>query len=407
MLLVIEKQGLSMTKLHVTDLIQQEAVSLLFSSALIGIAGAFIVTSLSLFLFQEIGVSALLVGFFFAIRALSEIVADLLISYISEGAYQRHHIAMLCTLLSAGGALWLVLVRDYYLLMFGSVILFGLGGAIFPQLFALTRDVAESKAIDVNAFNAFMRAINSAAWVIGPAVAFFLINTMSFHFLYSLAALFYLTAVLALGLGGFTQRQMINRQQAVSFRWRDLTYRSGSIMVFVLLLLTIVMIYQINIALYVSQELKLETYIIGLIIGIGAALEIPLILLFGFLASRFSKQKLLLFAAANACLFFVLLSFSNSIFALILIQIPNAIWVSIVLSLPVVMLQDELKHFHGIASALFSSAFKFGTFFGGAIGGFLLAKLGFQLTFLFCALLSLIAGAAILASPNMEKNHAS
>ncbi|TBR43561.1 MFS transporter [Marinomonas agarivorans] len=393
-----------MIKLALSDLMHKETLSLLSSSALIGIAGAFIVTTLSLFLFQEVGVSALFVGIFFAVRAIAEICADLIIGYLSENRYQRQHIAILCTLLSGGGAVLLMLVRDYYLLMLGSVVLFGLGGAIFPQLFALTRDVADSKGINVNVFNALIRAMTSISWVIGPPVAFLLIDITSFAFLYGIAAFCYFSAVFILLAGRFNLHQGHNKK--TSFQWQSLNFRTYRILVFVLLLLTVVMIYQINIALYISQELQLATSVIGWVVGIGSALEIPFMLLFGFLANHLSKQGLLLFAALNAGGFFILLSLSQSVTALILIQIPNAIWVSIVLSLPIVMLQDELQQFHGMASSLFSSAFKFGTFFGGAVGGLLLSYLGFQQTFLLCSLLAILAGCAIIYHPRKDSSHA-
>ena len=396
-----------MAELRLIDIINRESLSLIFSSAFVGIGGAFIVTTLSLFLFQEVGVSALWVGMFFAVRALSEIVSDLIIGYLSEGHSKRHMIAILCTLLSACGAVLLMYVRDYYTLMLGSVVFFGLGGAIFPQLFALTRDVADNKHINVSGFNAIIRAMTSASWVIGPPLAFVLIDIASFTFLYGIAAACYLIAALTLLTGQFQfHTEKAEKTEKVQFKWQHLTPRTYGIMIFVLLLLTINMVYQINIALYVSQELDLATSTIGLVVGLGSALEIPLILLFGLLANKVSTHILLLFGATNACLFFVLLSMSSSTWQLLFIQIPNAIWVAIVLSLPIVMLQDELKQFHGMASSLFSSAFKFGTFFGGAIGGVLLANLGFQQTFFLCALLSILGGFAIFCSQKKELSHA-
>jgi len=393
-----------MEKLRLADLCSQDSLSLIFSSAFVGIGGAFVVTTLSLFLFQEVGVSALWVGIFFAVRALSEILADLVIGYLSECHYKRHSIGILCALLSGCGAIVLMYMRDYYILMIGSVIFFGLGGAIFPQLFALTRDVAENKHINVSGFNAVVRSMTSASWVLGPPIAFLLIDIASFTLLYGMAALCYFSAALALLLGKFKKNS--SPAEKVRFQWSLLTPRSYGIIAFVLLLLSVNMVYQINIALYISQELQLPASVIGLVVGMGSALEIPLILLFGMLANRLSKNTLLIFGAVNACLFFLLLSVSESILALILIQIPNAIWVSIALSLPIVMLQDELKQFHGMASSLFSSAFKFGTFFGGAVGGLLVTSLGFQHTFLLCALLSLISGLAILYSQSRKPYHA-
>lgn len=393
-----------MTTLSFDDIANKESVCLILSSAFIGIGGAFIVTTLSLFLSKEVGATTLLVGLFFAVRALSEILADLVIGYLSEGKFQRQHIAILCTLLSGLGAVMLVFIRDYYLLMIGSVILFGLGGAIFPQLFALTRDVAENRAINVNGFNSIIRAMTSASWVLGPPLAFFLIDQTSFGILYGISAFFYFSAALVLVIGQF--KGQAGKDKKIDFHWHLLTPRVYGIMIFVLLLLTINMVYQINIALYISQELQLPSTIIGLVVGLGSALEIPLILLFGLLANRISKNTLLLFGALNACLFFALLSVSSSTLALILIQIPNAIWVSIVLSLPIVMLQDELQQFHGMASSLFSSAFKFGTFFGGAVGGLILSYLGFQQTFLLCAFVSVIGGFAILCCRKKGLSHA-
>jgi len=393
-----------MSQLRLSDLLSRQAACLIASSAFIGIGGAFVVTTLSLFLFQEVGVSAFWVGVFFAVRAISEVFSDLVIGYISDGRFKRNLIAIACTLLSGCGALLLVFSRDYIVLMAGTIVFFGLGGAIFPQIFALTREVAEQRELSSNAFNAVIRSITSASWVVGPPLAFILIDFNSFATLYIVSALCYFLAAFCLFAGQFDTQS--DQKESTRFNWRSMNSHALGIMVFVVLMLSVNMVYQINIALFISEQLGLSTKAIGLIVGLGSALEIPLILLFGILADRFSKSTLLIVAAINAAIFFVLLSFSNQLWSLILIQLPNAIWVSIVLSLPIVMLQDELKSFHGMASSLFSSAFKFGAFFGGGIGGVLVASYGFNQAFMLCASVSIAAGCVVFFSRKKELPHA-
>ena len=374
----------------------RQVIALLLSSGLIGVAGAFVVTTLSLFLFRELAVSALWIGAFFAVCAVSEIFSDLVLGYLSDGKTKRITILTVCTLFSAIGALFLVFSRDYWVLMAGCVVFFGLGGAIFPQIFALTRDVADHKGLSSNQFNAYIRSVTSAAWVLAPPIAFVMIDLWGFALLYTLAAIFYGLAAVVFLVGRF--RGTVDLEEENSFRFSALSPRVFSLVILVLCLLTVNMVYQINVALFVTEELGLAATQVGFILGLGSALEIPLIILFGHLVTRVGASSLLLLCAGSAVLFFLCLPHATHFTALLLVQIPNAIWVSIVLSLPIVLLQDLLKNFHGMASSIYSSAFKFGAFAGGAVGGALVTWLGFQNTFYLCALVSLIGGLAILAT---------
>ncbi|MZE79151.1 MFS transporter [Streptomyces xinghaiensis] len=420
--------------------------SLIGVTGMVGVAGAMVVTSTSLFLSDAVRVSPLMIGLFFAARAASEILSDLVVGALSDRMSSRRSLLALCAACSAAGAVGYLLLRDYYALLVTGALFFGIGGAVFSQLFAYTREFADSRGTDAAFFNSALRSVTSVAWIVGPPFGFYLISSRGFSSLFFAAAVFYLlsAALCALALPD-TGRTRPARADAADGAadgaaeglpegaagdtaagtertartagtapektaapapprnaFSGLTPRVRSLMAVIVLMLTVNSIYQINIALFVTKDLGLGKGFAGLLLGLAAALEIPLMIYTGAKAERIGKWRLVTVAAVCATLFFAALPFTESPVALLLLQVPNALWTAIVLSIPVIILQNAMSDRIGAASALYGASFKAGSFLGGMTAGGVAQWLGFTQVFWACAVLSAVAALLLVTGGTDE-----
>ncbi|WP_030548291.1 MFS transporter [Streptomyces albus] len=433
--------------------------SLIGVTGMVGVAGAMVVTSTSLFLSDAVRVSPLMIGLFFAARAASEILSDLVVGALSDRMSSRRSLLALCAACSAAGAVAYLLLRDYYALLVTGALFFGIGGAVFSQLFAYTREFADSRGTDAAFFNSALRSVTSVAWIVGPPFGFYLISSRGFSSLFFAAAVFYLLSavlcVLALpdtatarpgpvadggpandgtadggpandgGAEGVPEGAAGPRKAETAQTgppkaapgktgaaptapapprnaFSGLTPRVRSLMAVIVLMLTVNSVYQINIALFVTKDLGLGKGFAGLLLGLAAALEIPLMIYTGARAERIGKWRLVTVAAVCATLFFAALPFTESPVVLLLLQLPNALWTAIVLSIPVIILQNAMSDRIGAASALYGASFKAGSFLGGMTAGAVAQWLGFTHVFWACAALSAVAALLLVTGGRDE-----
>ncbi|WP_446038211.1 sugar efflux transporter [Streptomyces sp. SID1121] len=374
----------------------------------VGVSGAMVSTSASLFLADEVGATPLMIGLFFAGRAVGEIGVDLVIGVLSDRVRDRRRLLALCTLLFAIGGLSYAGLRDYYLLLAAGVCCFGVGSTSFAQLFAYSRQLADSRGQGAAFFTGFLRSITSLSWVIGPPLAFTLIARQGFTAMYLAAAALSLVAS-ALSRWGLpsasrpapadstTGGESAANAPSTRNPFAGLDRGTAALLTAVVLLLTANMMYQINLALFVTRDLGLGQGFVGWLLGLSAALEIPALVWVGARSEKLGKRRLVVAASALATVFFCLLPLASGRTALLLLQIPNALWTAVVLSIPVVILQDRLPSRLGVASSLYSSAFKTGTLLGGLVTGTVATWTGYTQVFWVCAALTGLAAVLLAA----------
>ncbi|WP_143631873.1 MFS transporter, partial [Streptomyces thermovulgaris] len=178
--------------------------------------------------------------------------------------------------------------------------------------------------------------------------------------------------------------------------FRGLGLRTVLVLGVVVLLLGANSMYQIDIPLHITEELGMSPRFAGLLLGVSAALEVPLMVLAGVWADRVGKQRMMVAATVCATVFFGLLPLTDSRPLLLALQLLNAAWVAVALNIPVVVLQDSLPGRFGTASALYSSAFKAGMFLGGLAVGTVATWTGHRQVFWVCAGLTALAGVLAL-----------
>lgn len=347
------------------------AFAFLLIAFLTGIASAFQLPTLSLFLSQEIQTSPTMLGYFYAINALIGIVLSQLLAKFSDNMPDRRKIMIFCCIIAALGCLVFAYSRNYFaLILFGTTLL-GLGSSAHPQAFALAREYTENAGRESTMFSTIMRTQISLAWIVGPPLAFSIALNWGFAWMYAIAALaFVFCAIITASLLPKVPRKKASNQShsAAPIRnGKSVTY----LFIAIFLMFTCNSMYLINMPLYIIHQLNLSAELAGTLMGTAAGLEIPVMLIAGYLTKYFSKKSLIYTAAVAGFLFYFGLIFWQQNWQLLLLQIFNAIFIGIIATIAMIYFQDLMPTQTGSATTLFSNAAKLSWVSAGLLAGWI------------------------------------
>lgn len=130
----------------------------------------------------------------------------------------------------------------------------------------------------------------------------------------------------------------------------------------------------VSMPLYITQELGFEKNLPGIMLGLAAFLEIPIMLT----AARIARRTGLKAIVVTGCLcligFLILMLILQDKYFLVANQILSALYIGTVSSMGMVFFQELLVKFPGQATSLFVNSNTIGMILGGAL--FALADLG-------------------------------
>ncbi|MFJ4871551.1 sugar efflux transporter [Streptomyces sp. NPDC088757] len=370
-------------------------------------------TTLSLFLADAVGAGPGLIGLYFTGCAVIGVGINLAMGRLSDRLSDRRTALAATALAGAAGALVFTGARGYALVFATGALLLGLNEAYISQLFAYVKEFADSTGREVTRFGSSVRSVFSAGWVVGPPVGLFLLTHAGFGRVYAGAAVLLLvTAVLGRWFlpvlptpptvpgrlrpdperGGGRRRSRSGMRRTLAAVPRRSRLLLGSV--------TAVNVanqmYLIAIALYVTRDLHLSASLVGVMAGVCAALEIPLMIVVGRVADRVGKVRLVAGAVVLATFFFCLLPTAGTAPVLIALQLPNALWIAVIASIPMVLVQQEVPGGAGTVSALYSSTFPVAQLMAGALTGVVAARTGYRGVFWTCAGLCVLAAVLLL-----------
>lgn len=344
------------------------AFNFLLIAFLTGIASAFQTPTLSLFLSQEINASPFFVGLFYSANAIIGIILSQILAKYSDRHDDRRKIMIYCCLIAVAGCLLFAYNRNYYVLILLGTTLLSLGSASNPQSFALAREYAESNGKEAVMFTTIMRTQISLAWIVGPPLSFFIALNWGFDYMYLVAgSAFLLCAGVSRLLPKISPQRAAQKLQVLA----NTAPRQSVIYLFIanLLLWTCNSMYLINMPLFVINELHLDKELAGTLMGTAAGLEIPVMIIAGYLTQYFGKKSLMLLAMFAGFIFYIGMLFATQTWQLLILQGFNAVLIGIVATIGMLYFQDLMPNQMGSATTLFSNAAKASWIIGGPIAG--------------------------------------
>lgn len=334
-----------------------------------GLAGALQTPTLSLFLTTEVQVRPFMVGLFFTFNAVIGILVSQLLARYSDRKGDRKTLILYCCLLGALASLLFAWNRNYFVLLLTGVLLSSFGSSATSQMFALAREHADKTGRESVMFSSVMRAQISLAWMIGPPLAFALALGYGFRTMYLTAAIaFVLCAVIVRYLlPSMRKTTQVTAKPIQAPR----QHRRATLTLFIActLMWSCNGLYLITMPLYVVNELHLPEKLAGIMMGLAAGLEIPIMLLAGYYAKRFGKRLLMRIAAVAGLLFYTGTLLFDGEMQMLLLQGLNAVFIGILAGIGMIYFQDMMPGQAGAATTLFTNSTRMGWIVGGALAG--------------------------------------
>ncbi|MFC8722603.1 sugar efflux transporter [Kitasatospora sp. NPDC057198] len=362
-------------------------------------------TTTSLFLADAVGAGPGLIGLYFIGCAAAAVGVNLVTGQLSDRLEDRRTALAVTALAGVVGAAVFAAARNYAAVFATGAVLISLNDGYISQLFAYVKDFADSTGRELTPFSSAVRSLFSVGWVVGPPAGLFLLVHLGFGPVYAgVAGLLLATAVLGRWFlpalapprppvaGGPARERRPGLRRVLA----TVPRRTWLLLGAVTAVNVADQVYLIDIALYVTRDLHRSAALAGLLAGVCAVLEIPLMLLVGRFADRVGKTRLVACAVLLATAFFGLLPLAGSPAALIALQLPNALWTAVLAGLPMVIVQREVPGGSGTASSLHSSTFPVAQLLAGAVTGTLAARTGYRDVFWICAGLCALAAACLL-----------
>ncbi|WP_433222845.1 sugar efflux transporter [Dactylosporangium sp. CS-047395] len=345
----------------------------------VGMSTAVVYPFLALFLSKEVQAGPARVTAFLFVAPLAGVLVTQLIGRLSDRGPYRRRILVAAALAGMAGTGLTAVVRDYWVLLGLTVTATALSGSLFPQTFAYARQVLERDspgraALGISA----MRTVFSLAWVGGPALAAVLLDVGGFRLLYATAAGLFLVAALvaALRLETIGPPPRLDDAGPAAPLQLSRVLLVATVVAFVLLQTPMTLAVQ-ALPLFISEDLHRDASAAGLILGLCAALEIPLMLGLGVLTTRIPVRTLILVGSAAGVVYYALAWTAPNLWVLAAAQPVNAVFISAVSGVAITYMQDLMPDRPGQATTLFTNTFPIGATLAGPLLG-LSAHFGYR-----------------------------
>nr|WP_086938270.1 sugar efflux transporter [Thaumasiovibrio occultus] len=357
-----------------------------------GMCGAFFYPLSSKFIIESLGATPFMLTGYLVTTVCGAVVVSQVMAYHSDKGWKRK------TVLTISLASYFITVAsftviDNYLHAVLIALVFGsMSGAIFGQMFALGREYAENHMDDGTNFMAVMRAGIAIAWVFGPPIAFTLQANWGFTAAFAIAAVATLVMIL-FTLFVLPSEEALRQPKTHSVIDADKTVTNesaerkadhtasdakkglpndkptsappksmatgkGALFAFstaIVLMFAANNLYITSMPLYLSQELMADDRWAGMLFGMAALCELPVMFAAGKLSKRFGTLNLLCVAMISACLFYTSVMFATTLPQLLAAQLFNGVFIGICATLGMVAMQDMMLDRLGTASTLFSN----------------------------------------------------
>jgi hypothetical protein len=240
-----------------------------------------------------------------------------------------------------------------------------LTGAGYSQLFAAIRSIGQQWGNeDAASINTAIRATFATSWIIVPGLVGLFIawtgkasDSFGIAVVTSLFCVFYYAAKGSNEGNKRSDNDSVKPSPLVGLKQAFKLIGSSSILSRVLSLAVIGITHPVNAAVMPLIILSLEggsVRDVGLISGIVAGLEIPLMLLGGVMVRRFSLVKVIVFGGLCHAAYLIALAFAPSLGYVYALCIINATGAAILLTLHLNYLQDTMPNRPGLGTSLMS-----------------------------------------------------
>jgi SET family sugar efflux transporter-like MFS transporter len=382
-----------------SPLLSRSFFQLAVISVVTGVSMAFALPFGSLFLTSEVKVTPFQLGFFLLASPIASVVASTVMGKLSDGRVQRRYMLVAGGVAGAVGYSLFALSRDYWFLLGTSVLFIAITSSLLPQLFAYGRAVSQGPSMVVSV----LRTLLSVAWVAGPPVAALLVSKVGW------VGLFASTAVLQLGVAVIAwflpvpveapREEVAEEAPPGPSRGRisvvsvAFTFLQGSVALAVS-----------GLPLFITTNLEGTAGDAGLVMGLCAALEIPMMLWFGALANRKSLHMLVVVGAAISLGYHSLMLVTDAVWQVMAAQLLHATVISLIMGVGINYFQSLDPGRPGHTTTMFSNTQIVGSMIAGPLLG-VAQGIGFRWVYGFTLVMCVLGLVLLLIAGRMKKGY--
>lgn len=392
---------------------------LLVCNFLLGMATSLALPFMPLWGMQEVGMTPFVFGLFMTATTLSGLVVSLSLARWSDVRGTRRPVMILGAFGGLFGYVGYAFVRDVALLMLIGCLVVSLIAVNFSQLAAYMREVLsrpENAGVSAAVVMSLLRAFFSLAWTVGPAIGAWMVGVWSYAGVFVASAGLFAAFLVGILVSIPREKNPVNpnappkpveknRISVLSSFSSVFRHRHEPILyffaVFVLVFCAQVM-SMMTLPLFVTQTLVGTTQNVGIIFGLAAFMEIPLMVWFAKLADRGHHTLLIRLGVILACFYFAVVPLARAPWHIYPMQFLIAVSIAITTNITILFFQDLLPKQKGVATAIYSNTWSLGSLIGYFAFGLLLPVLGHRGLYFHSAVITGLAAFLLLIRRSPE-----
>ena len=363
-------------------------------SLLTGFVSAFVNPIMIYFLVDELHTEPLYIGVYTVSLTISGLIISQWLGALADKGLSSRKMYLLAT---TGMVLALLVyshTQSFMIVVLAGISLMSFGNAAMPQMLTISRQWAGNNKVNVESFNSQIRACISLAWMMGPPLGYMLVSAYGFASSFLVAIFFGIVSLIFVFClvpeqksNVLKSQQEVQAKAPLSFWFLALAVVLGS---------TCNIIYSSSLPLYTINELNLPSYVPGLLMGIVAGIEIPVMLFSSKLSQKIAKKTLMVMGFGFGLVFYLGIYHASELWQFIVLQLLNAVFYGFYAGLGLTLLQEQLPARIGFTSAVYSNGIKIGLMLGSTATGIIAQYFNFQSANLAAAAVALMAMLAML-----------
>lgn len=335
---------------------------------------------------------------------------SVLLGYLSDKIRDRRFIVILSALLGALGHGLIYFVRNQEAFFFATAVLMPFGFALFSQSFSFARAYYNLRQPDRAEFMvSALRTVFSASWVIIPPIAGWVAANHSIFDVYGISAMAYLLSALIFiamlknkkGLIGGEGQSNSDQKIEKPANKIELPILSGIIAITVIK--TALMMNIIAAPLLIVNKLSGTLADVGIYAGLSAMMEIPFMIFWGYMISKYPKYIIIAFNAVLYAVYLIWLSQISSFNEMLWLQALNAIATAALVSIPISYMQDAIKGRIGLSTSLMDVTVLISKLVSAALFAYFMLAGSYDYILYIAGIISIVGATLLVASHKFLK----
>ena len=305
-------------------------------------------------------------------------------------------------------ALSYAVFTEFWQILIAGTLFMGFARASIPMILIMVRHFADSSALNPTKVNAQIRSSVSLIWIVGPPLAFLAVDLLGFQ------KTFVIAAVLSLLVALYAYVRLPNQTATISSSDKSIDKQNTAIPRIVIYFgITLFFgnvannCYISAMPLYLINDLDMPVSYPGVLLGLTALIEVPIMLFAAKWAQQIGVIRLLMISFLIALVFYSLCQFVEDVIYWVLLQGLNGVFFGIFVGVGISLLQDNAPNCIGKATAFYSNMMALGSMAGVSLMGLTSQFFGYKNALLLSLAASVIAFLMLLSYEFlMRKNQA-